>query len=241
MRSSLSAPDPFQDRSSNLGAFSPSPMETPAVSIELPSFRPHSSPKKEALHVTPDVYLSRRRFETPNAQLISCGFSILSFLLNQALLYYVLLDNKFDVLPIVFASTIGTNGPLWMTLSVISIVIECCFLIELGLRIWAWGPLDFAMNGWNVFDALIILTLLPLKLSLPTDLSLVTGGIVILRCWRLRRYTHKCVQKERRSGERLMRDVVKEANEKIAKEKSVSASYFFKLNTATSKLNKLLG
>jgi hypothetical protein len=231
--------DPFQDRSSNLGSYSPTDM--PDVSIELPTFRPHSSAKKDHSHIPSDMHPSRRIVESPNAQLISCGFSILDLILNHALLYYAVLDEKFDILPRVFASTIGSNGPLWMSLSIISLVIESGFLFELGVRMWAWGPFEFLMNGWNVFDALIVISLLPLKLSLRTDLSLVTGCIVILRCWRLRRYTQKCVKKERRTGERMMRDVVKDANEKIAKEKSIAASYFFKLNTATSKLNKLLG
>ncbi len=156
-------------------------------------------------------------------------------------MYYVLLKEIFGILPQQYVSTISTNGPLWMALSILSLLIESAFVVELGVRMWAGGPFDYLSNGWNVLDALIVLALIPLKLCLPTGQSLVAGFLVILRCWRFIRYTKTCVKRERKRGESLMKDIIKDANAKIAKEKSVSASYYYKLNAATSKLNKLLG
>ena len=122
----------------------------------------------------------------------------------------------------------------------ISLALESLFVLELILRILSWGS-RFFKKLWNLFDSLVILSLIPLKLCLSVRLSLICSVIVLLRLWRLYRYSHLEYKSQQKKFDFTLMEIMKEKGEELALERQKYMHLQHKLSLANAKLSSLLG
>jgi hypothetical protein len=172
----------------------------------------------------------------------------IDFLVNQALLLSVLFTGFQDVS---YISTLNLNSSaLWITLSSISIAINTIFLLELFVRVygyfyfkikkcrWEW---EFFTDAFNVFDSLVILALIPLKLTLSVKLVFVTNVIVLLRLGRIYKLVQEMKFKHYNDLQLKLDSVLRDKENLWIMERNKANQLEELLEVANSKLEKLLG
>jgi hypothetical protein len=182
--------------------------------------------------------LLREKLESNLAQLCIIGLVLIDFLSIQLLLYYGIF---YPVSSNSFASTLSSNDSgFWLTFASVSIIANIIYLLEMLIRIYAWGLAFFAsISHW--FDLILVLAVLPLKLALPANISLIVQSMILLRLWRVLFILDAMQKRSHEEINDMIANVTAEKDKLLALEKSKVSQLEARLTSSNSKLEKLLG
>jgi hypothetical protein len=129
-------------------------------------------------------------------EMIICILSLLAFICNQILIYYLFFKDDVGILKENFArSIVSSNDLIWTIFASLSISIEIIFHFETVIRMilikgfWKDPPL--------VIEGIIVIFYPVPRLVLPVRISLILDLCILLRCWRLYRILENAISFEK--------------------------------------------
>jgi hypothetical protein len=171
-------------------------------------------------------------------QLTICILSILAFICNQVLIYFVLFRDDI-LLTEYFARSLPTDDLVWTVFASLSLSIEIIFFFETVLRFIFVKELS--KDVFYVIEGILLIFYLVPRLLLPLRISLIFDLTILFRCWRIKKIFENEISFER--------DLLYFTSFNMVKEKDQLESLYMdklykvqsELDSANLKLEKLLG